>query len=133
MNIRVNIMWDEADIVYTYTRKQAIEDGVLVDVTDFAREVGFKVPVAITDTFYNGVVVPKEELAALGQSVKGRLWDLLFMLHIYARKSTQSEIRIKVLFQMKTEGNPENIIVKAIIGPGDKGEPVLTIMYPYED
>jgi len=36
----------------TYTRRQAIEDGQLVDVTDVAREVlrGVTIPIAMTDT-----------------------------------------------------------------------------------
>jgi hypothetical protein len=39
------------DVVYSYTRKQAIKDGVLIDVTKQAKETGFKVPVAITSYF----------------------------------------------------------------------------------
>lgn len=27
-------------IIYSYTRKQALEDGVLIDVTEIAKEVG---------------------------------------------------------------------------------------------
>ena len=33
--------WDDAEIISIYTRAQAIEDGVLVDVTDTAKEAGF--------------------------------------------------------------------------------------------
>ena len=29
--------WDDAEIISSYTRAQAIEDGVLVDVTDTAK------------------------------------------------------------------------------------------------
>ena len=36
------------DVIYAYTRQDAINDGVLVDVTELAREAGFKIPVAIT-------------------------------------------------------------------------------------
>ena len=28
------------DVIYSYTRKQAIEDGVLVDITEMAKEIG---------------------------------------------------------------------------------------------
>jgi len=34
--------------VSVYTREQAIEDGMLVDVTALAKEIGFKIPVAFT-------------------------------------------------------------------------------------
>ena len=30
------------DVISTYTRAQAIEDGVLIDVSSMAREAGFK-------------------------------------------------------------------------------------------
>jgi type I site-specific restriction endonuclease len=32
------------DVIYSYTRKQAIEDGVLVDITEMAKEAGIKYP-----------------------------------------------------------------------------------------
>ena len=34
-------------VIYAYTRAQAIEDGVLADVTETAKEAGFKLPVAV--------------------------------------------------------------------------------------
>ena len=37
-------------VVASYSRAQAIEDGVLIDVTAMAREAGFKWPVALTHT-----------------------------------------------------------------------------------
>ena len=40
--------WDDAEIIYAYTRAQAIEDGELVDVSETARESGIKFPVAVT-------------------------------------------------------------------------------------
>ena len=40
------------NVIYSYTRKQAIEDGVLVDITDVAKEAGIKYPVAITSTAF---------------------------------------------------------------------------------
>lgn len=35
-------------IIYAYTRAQALEDGFLVDVSETAKEAGFKVPVVVT-------------------------------------------------------------------------------------
>ena len=71
----------EWDVVYSYTRKQAIEDGVLIDVTEQAKEAGFKIPVAITSSLWYGHVVPKD---IPGQSVEGRLHDVLWMLFLKA-------------------------------------------------
>jgi hypothetical protein len=41
---------DENEIIYSYTRKQAIADGVLIDVTELAKEAGFKCSVAFTNS-----------------------------------------------------------------------------------
>ena len=35
-------------VIYTYTRAQAIEDGVLVDVSTLAAEAGIRYPTAVT-------------------------------------------------------------------------------------
>ena len=37
------------NVIYSYTRAQAIEDGVLVDVTEQAKATGFKLPTVVTD------------------------------------------------------------------------------------
>jgi hypothetical protein len=116
------------DVVYSYTRKQAIKDGILVDVTAQAKETGFKVPVAITSTVYDKYI-PSD---LHGQDERGRLHDLLWMLFLKARGCEERIIFFEVIFQM-TESKQEVIKLKAIIGPGDTPEPVLTIMLPEED
>ncbi len=40
-------------VLSAYTRAQAIEDGILVDVSETAREAGFTIPVAVTRTVWN--------------------------------------------------------------------------------
>jgi hypothetical protein len=118
------------DVVFSYTRKQAIADGVLVDVSPQAQETGFKIPVAITSTLYDRYV--RSDLP--GQDERGRLHDLLWMLFLKARGCEESIIFYEVIFQMD-ENHPETIKLKAIIGPGDSfsESPVLTIMLPEED
>jgi hypothetical protein len=45
-----NYRFTKDDLIYAYSRKQAIADGVLIDVTNTAHEAGFVVPVAVTST-----------------------------------------------------------------------------------
>ena len=119
------------DFVYTYSRKQAIEDGVLVDITPMAKEAGFKVPVAITSSFYNGYIVPTDDEKDFGQSIEGRLWDMLMILYFSSGESSNSilNLTMSILF----ENGRKEISFKAVIGAGDTPEPVLTIMLPNED
>ena len=49
-------------IIARYTRAQAIEDGVLIDVSKMAKEAGFVIPVAVTDAVWNEYIVPSDIL-----------------------------------------------------------------------
>jgi len=123
------------NVIYSYTRAQALADGVLIDVTDHAKALGFRVPVALTDHLYNGYVafVPPG-LESEGQSTAGRLHDLLTLAMIAARISKGTDrVTFKVDFLMNPN-RKETVEVIAHIGPGDDGAiPVLTLMLPEDD
>ena len=116
--------------ISVYTRAQAIEDGVLVDVSVTAREAGFKFPVAVTRAVWDGYVVP-DARARYYQDEMGRLWDILNVLRWYVRRGG-SEIHFPVTMIMKARQR-RNIVFKALCGPGDNAEPVITVMMPDED
>jgi len=118
------------DVIYTYTRRQAIEDGVLIDVSNLARQAGYKWPVALTSHLYQTYINPSNSLD--GQSDIGRLWDVLNVLRLKAQNSSGTIVLFQVSFLMEID-RMEEITLKAIAGPGDEGEPVITIMTPEED
>ncbi|MEX2389232.1 MAG: DUF6573 family protein [Phycisphaeraceae bacterium] len=126
--------FDDMPVIYSYTRAQAIEDGVLVDLTEWARETGFVVPVACTSSVWHEYIVPPEDTKAMGQSERGRAHDVLFLL-FHAIRHTNREgnlIFYKVGFLM-AGGKHRSVELKAHCGPGDQGEPVMTIMQKHED
>src|ERR1035441_8107595 len=84
------------NVIYSYTRKQAIEDGVLVDITEMAKEAGIKYPVAITSTAFFGYVAP--DPMPPGQDLKGRLWDLFTMFKLAAKRTGGPNLEFKVQF-----------------------------------
>lgn len=49
---------EEWEIISVYTREQALNDGVLVDVSSLARAAGFKVPVAVTQAVWANYLEP---------------------------------------------------------------------------
>jgi len=127
--------FEDAPVIFSYTRAQAIEDGVLVDLTEWARETGFRIPVACTAAVWHGYIVPPAGTDKLGQSERGRGHDLLWMLYvaIKAKKEAKGDhILYKVLF-LQAPGKTEEVTLKAHFGPGDDGKPVVTIMKPSED
>lgn len=120
--------WDDAEIISSYSRAQAIEDGVLVDVTTASREAGFTVPVAVTAAVWCELE-PTEAETSQGQSAIGRLWDVLNILR--ARAGDTDMILFDVL--VARDDKDERLRLKAVIGPGDDAAPVITIMLPSED
>ena len=111
-----------------YTRAQGIEDGVLVDVTETAREAGFKWPVALTSALF-AVIEHQGDFA-------GRLWDVLWMATLAARRPLRpsEHDREYKLYQLILPYHRQKMTtVKMVSGPGDHGEPVITLMLPNED
>ena len=127
------------DVISTYSRAQAIEDGVLIDPGSMAREAGFKWPVALTaDTWAECVVwADDDSRQQVHQDQSGRLWDVLYMASHAIRTSKNSGDRI--LFQLYRvpravrSVEAELITLRLIVGPGDSAKPVITILLPHED
>jgi hypothetical protein len=126
-------LFSDANVVFRYTRAQAIADGVLVDVSELAKEAGFRIPVAVTCALWQGYITPPPPTEQEGQSTTGRLWDVLSVLRMAIRSGpANSEMLLfSVLFRM-TDGT-ETVKLKALCGPGDDAEPVITIILPDED
>ena len=122
------------NLIYSYTRAQAIADGVLIDITADAQAHGFKVHTVVTDNLYHRYVeVPSGLDRSFGQSSAGRLHDLLTLSMFAARASKGTDrVYFKVDFLMEP-GRTETVQVIAHIGPGDNAEPVLTIMLLEDD
>lgn len=126
-------MFDEADVIFRYTRAQALEDGVLVDVTEMARECGFRIPVAVTARVWAEVVVPPEDARSCGQSEAGRLWDVLSVLRAMISRSGRGTDTLLYEILVADGRRRRTVKLKSICGPGDRGEPVLTILMLDED
>lgn len=134
-------------VISAYTREQAIEDGVLADVSVAAQEAGIKYPVALTSAVYERYVKVPEELAGL-QDENGRLWDILWMLRaaVSAGRIQGDRGQYEVIMAMPDKGDwHENekmhegsreqrlVTLKAVCGPSDDMSPCITVMLPNED
>ena len=122
--------------ISSYSRAQAIDDGVLVDVSKTAREAGFVFPVAMTRAAWSDCVewAEADSQRQTHQDESGRLWDVLWMASRAARHGGE-EIRFQ-LYRVARGGHgtrPRLVTLKALCGPGDDAEPVITIMMPGED
>ena len=127
------------EVISTYTRTQAIEDGVLIDAGSMAQEAGFKWPVAVTSAAWADCVAWTEDdnRQQVYQDESGRLWDVLFMASHAIRNGSGSGDRLLFkLYRVRRDGYSKEAMLatlKLIVGPGDQGEPVITILLPNED
>jgi type I site-specific restriction endonuclease len=102
--------WGEP--ISVYSRKESIEDGVLIDISETARLHGFKFPVAMTCG----------SLAEIGDDNIEIMLEL-FKSAIKNHKADTDRIDVVCL----------GTHMYAVIGPGDTPEPVITIMLNGED
>jgi len=126
-------MWEDFEVIHTYTRRQAIEDGTLIDVSEMAKEAGINWPVAVTKTVWEAYVRTDEVDRSHGQSEPGRLWDILWMFRVAAANANNSQTELKYKLYHQSKGKMKLITLKAVAGPDDEGRPCITIMMPDED
>lgn len=126
-------MFEDTEVIYSYTRGQAIEDGVLIDVSETAKEAGFKYPVAVTAAVWSEIIEPDAIATEHGESAVGRLWDVLWMLFVAIKTSKEASDLTYYKMIATADGRQHTRQLKAQCGGGANGEPVITIMLPNED
>ena len=63
------------EIIFSYTRAQAIADRVLIDVTPTAVEAGFRFPTGVTGDLMAAIETIPPQYSH--EDVQGRLWDVM--------------------------------------------------------
>ncbi len=114
------------ETIYSYSRAQAIEDGVLVDLSqaDSIRQ-HWKHPFACTSAMW-GII--EEALQRPDQDSCGICHDISTMAKLAIRSARDAD---QILFTVIITGKKH--AMKLHIGPGDTAAAVLTLMLPYED
>ncbi|MDA3889714.1 MAG: hypothetical protein PF443_13165 [Allgaiera sp.] len=148
MNSTNDSLFNSESIVHSYSRAEAVADGVLVDCSDLAREAGWKIPVALTSAVWQDCVrwTPDDtKRKRCPQDEGGRMWDVLWMSMVAARRHIQlcqANASLDpgrcsmVVYRVPRGGTsiePECVELKIIIDGGDTGSPVATILEPMED
>jgi hypothetical protein len=122
------------DIIYAYTRKQAIEDGEQVDVSTTAAEAGIRFPVFLTRRVFDEYVTVPENVSF--QDEAGRLWDLVWMLRSAIKSGRSDGDRIAYSLYVRND-NRRPRLVQLVAACGaldmDAPEPAITVMMPGED
>jgi hypothetical protein len=125
------------EVIYRDMRAEAIAGGMLMDVSETAREVGFQTQVALTATAWSKVVAwsTSDTMRQTAQDEARRLWDVLWTAYIPSRRATGY---CRVPFQLDavprdgTAMLPQSLTLHMHIGRGKGEEPAITIMSPEE-
>ena len=116
--------FEDFTVISRYTRQQAIEDGVLVDVSAQAHETGILLPTVLTDHLQQVLEdIPAE---SWGQDYRGRLHDVLWMTLLKLKSFGQkklTEIDFPAEVQVIIDGRTQRLWM-VVDGDG------LTLMYP---
>lgn len=118
------------DLISVCTQAQAIADGVLIDVTETARDAGLRWPTALTAAAYERHMkkIPERSVT---QDEARRLRDVLRMCRFGLGREVPGST--EVLFQLHVrinnrDGIPPPVTLKAVCGPDDAARPCLTII-----
>jgi hypothetical protein len=110
-------------VISSYSRAQAIEDGVLVEMPPerFDGADLFRFPVAFTAAL--------ESAIARGQgsdpdTYRARVWDVCYMATVAVKGASASDVFFKVIVGSRT------LSLWGNCGPGDDGAAVMTFGFP---
>ncbi len=121
-------------VIYSYTRAQAVADGVQVEVTKTAREAGISFPVFLTRSVFDSFVAVPPGVTC--QDEAGRLWDIVWMLRFAILRARPGVQRIPVALYVRNDNRRATLIkLIATCGPLDidDPQPAITVMLPDED
>lgn len=113
--------------IYTYSRRQAIDDGILIDTTKEANAAGFRIPVVLTCAVFNTFTVHKPASYIIDEEETSIMIKLLFkqLYREVIKGSNANEDTIYFTFN--------DVDLYSVINGGDYGEPVMTVMLTTED
>jgi len=120
--------------IYTYTRAQAVADGLQVEVTKTAAEAGIRFPVFITRAVFDSFVTVPPGVTA--QDEAGRLWDILWMLRFAILRSRPGCDRLAVALYVRNDNRAARLIKLIAVCAAldiDDPQPSITVMMPDED
>ena len=122
------------DVIYSYTRSQAVADGVQIEVSKTAQEAGIRFPVFLTRAVFDAYVTVPPGVEA--QDEAGRLWDVITMTRFAILRSRPGCDRLPVALYVRNDNRaPRLVRLTAVCGPLDINDPqpAITVMLMDED
>ena len=122
------------EVIYAYSRSQAVADGLQVEATKTAAEAGIRFPVFLTRAVFDTYVAVPPGVECQDES--GRLWDLLWMLRHAILSSRPAQDRLSFALYVRNDNRKARLVkLLAACGPLDidDPQPAITVLLPGED
>ena len=122
------------EVIYTYSRSQAVADGVQVDVTKTAQEAGIKFPMFLTRAVFDQYVAVPPDVTE--QDEAGRLWDVVWMTRFAILRARPGVERIPVALYVRNDNRAARLVkLIAACGALDVDDPqsAITLLLADED
>ena len=114
------------------TREQAIQAGVLIDVTADAQKLGMSFPITITKPLWEVGIAPDQTLS--DETKASRLRDVLmaFRLRLASQATLSPLIDFPAMLALPPGGVPQPVPLFALIQPGEQNQAMVTLLLPNE-
>lgn len=122
----------EMHAVQSGSRDQAIESGVLIDITPQAQEMGLPLPVGISRSLWDFGIMASDDVTAREQDQRVR--DLLMALRLHLCRSplVSPVTQFPALFSFPPDQSPQVCGVCAVVQAESADHPFLTLILPTE-
>lgn len=125
-------MFENENLIYAYTRKDALEDGLQVLLTgeagDMAKQVGYRWPVYMTHSIFSIIQEATEKRKGY-LCFNGILWDILHMSRVNSRQTSDRSIE----FEVKIAGKIHTLWCESGATDIDDPTPCLTFSLPSDN
>ncbi len=113
-------------------RQQAIQAGILIDVTEDAKKLGLTFPITITKPLWDIGIAPIAELSE--QDKAERLRDVLmaFRLRLAGQTTLSPLIDFPAMLALPPGGMPQPVPLFALIQPDEQNRATATLLLPNE-
>src|SRR5208283_3257052 len=96
------------EVIYTYSRSQAVADGVQVDVSKVAAEAGIRFPMFLTRAVFDKYVAVPPDVT--GQDEAGRLWDVVWLTRFAILRSHGHTDRLPVALYVRNDNHRAKLV-----------------------
>ncbi|MEY4529185.1 MAG: hypothetical protein RL768_2904 [Nitrospirota bacterium] len=121
-----------ADTPVIRDREEAIQSGILIDVTPAARQVGLTFPVTITKPLWEIGIVTNQSLSQDEQSARLRDILMAFRLRLASLATISPLIDFPALLTMPPATVPQPVPLFALIQPDGSNQANVTLLLPNE-